>query len=54
MSELEKKATLQMFAALPAELRRGVIIGVQIGQQMQQQAEAQAHAPAENTEPRPA
>ena len=55
MSELEKRATLQMFAALPPDMRRGVIIGVQIGQQMQQQAETQAHAEADqNKETRPA
>lgn len=54
MSEMEKRATLQMFAALPPEMRRGVIIGVQIGQQMQQ-AETQAHAEDEqNKETRPA
>jgi surface antigen len=54
MSEMEKRATLQMFAALPPDMRRGVIIGVQIGQQMQQ-AETQAHAEAEQSkETRPA
>lgn len=54
MSEMEKRATLQMFAALPPDMRRGVIIGVQIGQQMQQ-AEPQAHAETDTTkESRPA
>lgn len=49
MSDMEKRETLQMFAALPEDMRRGIAIGVQIGKQMQQ-AETQAHAPAAEQE----
>lgn len=51
MSEKEKRATLQMFAALPPDMRRGVIIGVQIGQQMQKEKPQAAAEEAKETRP---